>query len=175
VALAVDLDRARVRLEQGAPPEEAAALVRSAHEEAKTALVEIRDLARGIHPAILEDRGLDSAVSALAARAPVPLRVDVSVPARPPADVEAAAYYVVSEALANLARHSGATRGTVAVTASDGRLDVVVSDDGRGGADEDGGSGLAGLRERVASLGGGLGVVSPPGGGTTVHAWLPCG
>ena len=84
VALAVDLDRARTRLEQGAPPEEAAALVRSAHEEAKTALVEIRDLARGIHPAILEDRGLDAAVSALAARAPVPLRVEVAVPSRPP-------------------------------------------------------------------------------------------
>jgi signal transduction histidine kinase len=175
VALAVDLDRARTRLEQGAPPEEAAALVRSAHEEAKTALVEIRDLARGIHPAILEDRGLDAAVSALAARAPVPLRVEVSVPSRPPAEVEAAAYYVVSEALANLARHSGATRGSVGVVASDGRLDVFVSDDGRGGVDEADGSGLAGLRERVSSLGGGLGVVSPPGGGTTVHAWLPCG
>ncbi|HSK15033.1 MAG TPA: sensor domain-containing protein [Gaiellaceae bacterium] len=174
VALAVDLDRARRRLEEGAPPEEAAGLVRDAHESAKEALADIRDLARGIHPAVLRDRGLDAALSALAARCVVPVTVAAELEDRPPEPVEAAAYFVVAEALANVARHSRAEHASVSVARDDGVLVVEVRDDGVGGAEEAGGSGLAGLRERVGALGGTLVVESPPGGPTAITAVLPC-
>jgi len=166
VSLAVDLGRARGRLEEGGSKEEAAELVRSAHEEAKQALVEIRDLARGIHPAVLTDRGLDAALSSLAARSPVPvsLRSEVGVE-RPPEQVESAAYFVVAEALTNVARHSGAEQAAVS----------VLRDDGVGGADVASGSGLSGLRDRVGAVGGTLVVESPPGGPTSITAVLPCG
>jgi signal transduction histidine kinase len=174
VSLAVDLGRARRRLEEGGSSEEAAALVRVAHEDAKQALVEIRDLARGIHPAVLTDRGLDAALSALAARSPVPVSLTTEIGERPPEAVEAAAYFVVSEALANVARHSGAERAAVSVVREDGILHVEVRDDGKGGAAPAGGSGLLGLEERLGALGGTLVVDSPPGGPTSITAVIPC-
>jgi len=174
VSLAVDLGRARRRLEEGGSAEEAADLVRVAHEDAKQALVEIRDLARGIHPAVLTDRGLDAALSSLAARSPVPVSLATEIGERPPEAVEAAAYFVVSEALANVARHSGAERAAVSVVRAGGILVVEVRDDGKGGASPNGGSGLVGLEERVGALGGTLVVESPPGGPTSITAVIPC-
>jgi signal transduction histidine kinase len=175
VSLAVDLGRARRRLEEGGVSEEAAELVRSAHEDAKQALVEIRDLARGIHPAVLTDRGLDAALSSLAARSPVEVSLRAELGAeRPPEQIESTAYFVVAEALTNVARHSEATRAAVAVVRDDGVLVVEVRDDGVGGAEPTPGSGLAGLRDRVGALGGTLVVESPPGGPTAITAVLPC-
>lgn len=173
VALAADLGAARERLERD--PDGAKELVVSAHEEAKAALQEIRDLVRGIHPVILEDRGLDPALSAIVARLPIPVSVDVTVAERPPAAVESAAYFVVAEALMNVARHSGATRAWVDVARAGERLVIEVRDDGRGGADPSRGSGLRGLHERVTALGGSMLVISPDGGPTTVSVELPCG
>ena len=176
VSLAVDLGRARRRLEEGDSSDEAAELVRSAHEEAKQALAEIRDLARGIHPAVLTDRGLDAALSSLAARSPVPVALRSELgDERPPEQVESAAYFVVAEALTNVARHSEATNAAVSVVRDDGVLVIEIRDDGVGGADAQPGSGLAGLRDRVGSLGGTLVVESPPGGPTAITAVLPCG
>ena len=174
VGLAVDLGRARERLEGGADTAEATELVRAAHEEAKIALSEVRDLARGIHPAILADRGLDPALSSLAARVPVPVDLSVRLQEPVPVEVEAAAYFVVSEALANAARHAGATRIAVDVGRQGDSVVIEVRDDGSGGAKATAGSGLAGLRERVAALGGVLVVDSPAGGPTIVKAVIPC-
>ena len=175
VSLAVDLGRARRRLEEGGSQDEAAELVRSAHEEAKLALAEIRDLARGIHPAVLTDRGLDAALSSLAARSPVPVALRSELgDDRPPEQVESAAYFVVAEALTNVARHSEATQAAVSVVRDDGVLLVEVRDDGVGGAEAAARSGLQGLRDRVGALGGSLVVDSPPGGPTAVTAVLPC-
>jgi signal transduction histidine kinase len=174
VSLAVDLGRARRRLEEGGSQEEAAELVRSAHEEAKQALVEIRDLARGIHPAVLTDRGLDAALSSLAARSPVPVSLRSELGERPPEQVESAAYFVVAESLANVARHSKAEHAAVSVVRDDGVLLVEVRDDGVGGAATSEGSGLSGLRDRVGALGGTLVVDSPEGGPTAITAVLPC-
>ena len=171
VALAMDLGMAEERFDRD--PEGARELVGEAREEAKRALAELRDLARGIRPGLLEERGLEAAVAALAARSPVPARATVDVPRRPPAKVESAAWFVVSEALANTAKHSGAQRATVWVTLRDGSLHVEVVDDGRGGADANG-AGLRGLAQRVAALDGSLEVNSPPGGPTLVRAVLPC-
>jgi signal transduction histidine kinase len=181
VALAVDLGRARARL-AGDPSvaPETRALVAEAHEEAKQALAEIRDLVRGIHPAVLTDRGLDAALSALAARCPVPVTVDTAGLAGPrcSANVEAVAYFVVAEALTNVAKHSGARSVLLEVRTVDDargrRLCVRVEDDGRGGANT-AGSGLRGLADRVAALDGSFTVVSPPGGRTVLAADLPCG
>ncbi|MGE3620448.1 MAG: sensor histidine kinase [Acidimicrobiia bacterium] len=173
VALAVDLGAARERLD--ADPAGARALVAEAHEEAKAALREIRDLVRGIHPVILEDRGLDAALSAVVARAPVPVELDVQLTTRPPDAVESAAYFVVSEALANVARHAGATRAHVSIVQSGDRLVVEIRDDGRGGADPSRGTGLRGLHDRVVALGGTMDLLSPPGGPTTLLVELPCG
>jgi signal transduction histidine kinase len=176
VSLAVDLGRARRRLEEGGSQEEATELVRSAHEEAKEALAEIRDLARGIHPAVLTDRGLDAALSSLAARSPVPVSLRSELgDERAPEQVESAAYFVVAEALTNVARHSEASHAAVSVARDDGVLVVEVRDDGVGGAAAGEGSGLAGLRDRVGALGGTLVVESPPGGPTAITAVLPCG
>ena len=171
VALALDLGMARERF--SSDPEAARALVDKAHDEAKRALAELRDLARGIHPAVLTDRGLDAALSALAGRSPVPVTVDVDLPVRPPAEVEATAYFVVAEALTNVARHSGADRAAVRVAVEDGAMVVQVADDGVGGARPDRGSGLPGLADRVAALDGRLTVTSPRGGPTTVTAVIP--
>jgi signal transduction histidine kinase len=188
VALAMEIGMAREQIERD--PAGAAALLAGAHEDAKTALAELRDLARGIHPAILTDRGLDAAVSALAARCPVPCTVAIPLDRRLPAAVESAAYFTVAEALANVAKHSGAGRCEIAGTIDSGWLVVEVRDDGRGGADEGGGTGIAGLRGRVEALDGRLRVAdrgapdgdsarptepNGPGHGTILHVELPCG
>ncbi len=149
-------------------------MLADAHEEAKSALKEIRDLVRGIHPVILEDRGLDAALSAVVARSPVPVTLDVQIAERPPATVESAAYFVVNEALTNVAKHANATRVHVSIARAGGRLVVEVRDNGQGGADPVGGSGLQGLRDRVAGLGGSMYVISPAGGPTTISVELPC-
>ena len=173
VALAATLGAACDKLDTD--PEAGKALVAAAHEEAKAALTEIRDLVRGIHPVILEDRGIDAALSAVVARSPVPVVLDVQVDERPPAAVESAAYFVVTEALTNVARHSGATRAHVSIVRAADRLVVEIRDNGHGGADASKGSGLHGLRERVAGMGGTSYVISPEGGPTTILVELPCG
>jgi signal transduction histidine kinase len=172
VALAMDLGMARAKLESD--PQAGAALVGEAHEEAKRALAELRDLARGIHPAVLADRGLDAAISALAARSPVPVGVEVAT-GRLPGPVESTAYFVVAEALTNAAKHAGAAEIGVRITRHRDLLVVEVIDDGAGGADPARGSGLRGLADRVAAVDGRLNVTSPPGGPTMIRAELPCG
>src|SRR5262245_25089163 len=170
VALGMSLGLAEQRLESD--PESARNLLAEAREGTREALEELRDLARGIHPPILADRGLGAAVAALAARSPV--RVDVSVEGeRPSPAVESAAYFVAAEALANAGKHAGATHVEVRISRSFGRLVVDVSDDGHGGADPEG-NGLSGLRRRVEALDGTLQVMSPDGGPTTVRAEMPC-
>ncbi len=172
VALAMDLGMAREKLRTD--PQAATELVGEAHEEAKRALAELRDLARGIHPAVLADRGLDAAISALAARSPVPVGVEV-VTERLPGPVESTAYFVVAEALTNAAKHARAAEITVRIARRDDLLVVEVADDGAGGADPARGSGLRGLADRVAAIDGRLTVTSPAGGPTVVRAELPCG
>ena len=172
VALAAGLGAAKEKLE--VDPEAGRSMVAEAHEEAKAALKEIRDLVRGIHPVILEDRGLDAALSAVVARAPVPVQLDVRVHPRPPAAVESAAYFVVNEALTNVARHAQSTRAWVSIARAGDRLVLEIRDDGVGGADASHGTGLQGLRDRVAALGGTMHVISPPGGPTTISVELPC-
>jgi signal transduction histidine kinase len=172
VTLAMDLGRAKEKFETD--PETATRLVGEAHEEAKRAITEVRDLARGIYPAVLTDRGLDAALSSLASRSPVPVSVHVDLRRRPPASVEAAAYFLVSEALTNVAKHARASRAQVTVRLTpDDRLSIVVFDDGGGGADP-AGAGLAGLRDRVRALDGELRVHSPEGGPTTLSVEIPC-
>jgi signal transduction histidine kinase len=149
------------------------ALVERAHDDSKRAVSELRNLVRGIHPAVLTDRGLDAAVSALAARSPIPVDVNISVPERPPATIESAAYFVVAEALTNAAKHSGASLVRVDARVVGATLRLEVSDDGRGGADVHPGGGLAGLVARLAAVEGRLRVASPPGGPTVVLAELP--
>jgi signal transduction histidine kinase len=146
----------------------------AAATELSQALEELRELARGIHPAVLSDRGLGPALESLAQRATVPVEL-VSVPSeRLPAAVEAAAFFVVSEALANVAKYAGATSVSVRVRRENGAALVEVEDDGVGGADPGRGSGLRGLADRVAALDGTIRVESPPGRGTRVAAEIPC-
>ena len=171
-ALAMDLGMARARL--ASAPESAGVLLDEAHAEAKRALVELRDLARGIHPAVLGDRGLDAAISALAGGTSPTIDVVVDTGGRLPAAVEGAAYFVVAECLANARKHSRADTVRVRVARSSGTLGIEVHDDGVGGADLRGG-GLDGLRRRVEALDGSLSVVSAPSPGTTVRAEVPCG
>jgi signal transduction histidine kinase len=171
VALSLNLSMAEKRAERG--DAEAAELVRKAGEEAGLALKELRDLARGIHPAILSNRGLAVALDDLAGRASVPVEVVAAPRERLPDQVESAAYFVVSECLANIGKHAQATQATVSVTTEDGNLVVVVTDDGVGGADLGNGSGLQGLEDRVGALDGKLSVESPPGGGTQVRVGIP--
>jgi signal transduction histidine kinase len=174
VALALDLGLARQRLADGLPAEQVAGLVDQAHEEAKQAIAELRDLVRGIHPAVLTDRGLDAALSAVAARSPVPVEVDVELPVRPPPAVETTAYYVAAEALTNVAKHARASRASIRIRQADDVVVVEVGDDGRGGAQIGDAGGLAGLRDRVLGIEGTLRVASPPGGPTMLVAELPC-
>ena len=171
VALALDLGMAEERFARD--PEGAMELVGEAREEAKRALAELRDLARGIRPSMLAERGLGPAVTALAARSPIPAGVDLDIPQGCPAPIENAAWFVVSEALANAGKHSRAHHVLVRVRGEGRKLVVEVTDDGVGGARADG-HGLTGLRRRVEALDGALGVVSPEGGPTTVRAELPC-
>ncbi|MBW8484877.1 sensor histidine kinase [Actinomadura parmotrematis] len=172
VSLALNLGIARATL-TGVPDDAMRAIV-DAHEEAKEALAELRDLIRGLHPAVLEDRGLDAALSGVAARVPVKVRLAVDVPERASSTVEAVAYFVVSEALTNVVRHAGASVVDVAVRRDGARLLVTVADDGAGGADPARGTGLAGLARRVRSVDGTFRIVSPAGGPTTLTVELPC-
>ncbi len=174
VALAMDLGMARQKLESGQQPKAAAGMVAAAHEEAIRAVNDLRDLARGVHPAVLTDRGLDAALSALIARSPIPVAVDVSLPERPPAAAETIAYYVIAEALTNIVKHSEAARATVAVRSAGNSVIVEVTDDGIGGAHPAAGGGLAGLEERLRGVDGHLSVSSPQGGPTVIRAELPC-
>ncbi|GHH68225.1 histidine kinase [Streptosporangium violaceochromogenes] len=172
LAVAMDLGRARAKMETD--PAGAEELLAQAHAGAKAAIAELRDLARGIHPAILTDRGLDAALSSLAARAPVRVSLSVEISHRPPAAVESIAYFVVAESLTNMAKHSGATEASVRVTRRDGRVVVEVRDNGAGAAVPRAGGGLAGLADRAATIDGVLNVDSPPGGPTVIRAELPC-
>ncbi|MFD5392225.1 sensor histidine kinase [Streptomyces sp. NPDC127074] len=171
VALAMDLGLAKEKLEED--PEAAAKMVDEAHGEVKLALQELRDLARGIHPAILTDRGLGPALSALSARCTVPVTVTVDLPQRPAPAIEGIAYFTVSELLQNISKHSGARTAEVDVWRTEDRVMLQITDDGRGGADTSAGSGLAGLSERIDAVDGILVVNSPAGGPTTVTAELP--
>jgi signal transduction histidine kinase len=171
VGLALLLRSARGRAEGDG---ELAALLDQAQDELQTSLGELRELARGIHPAVLTDRGLEPALEALAARVPVPVRLEVEANGRLPDAVESAAYFVVSEALTNVAKYAKATEAAVAIRRADGLLTVEVRDDGVGGADAAGGSGLRGLADRVSALDGKLSLESPPGRGTRIRADIPC-
>jgi signal transduction histidine kinase len=174
VALAMDLGRAKARF--ASDPEAAAGLVDQAHAQAKEALTELRNLVRGVHPPVLTERGLDAALSGLAALCPIPVEVHVDVPVRPRASVEAVAYFVVAEALTNVAKHSRASHAKVVVEGHGfpGTLTVMISDDGIGGAKADS-PGLSGLADRVSGVDGRLSVESPSGGPTIIAAELPCG
>ncbi|WP_225097796.1 sensor histidine kinase [Streptomyces sp. CoH27] len=175
VSLAVNLGLARATL--GDLPEDARKVIDEAHREAKEAIAELNNLVRGLHPAVLEDRGLDAALSGVAARLPIPVRVAVDLPQRPSPTVEAVAYFVVSEALTNVVKHAQATRADVTVERIGETLLVVVADDGAGGADlaaAGGGTGLAGLAKRVASVDGTFSCRSPAGGPTVITVELPC-
>jgi signal transduction histidine kinase len=156
-------------------PDKAARLLREALEGTEDAMAELRQVVRSIYPPILSDRGLDGAVSALVAAGAVPVTAEVEPSGRLPAAVEAAAYFVIAEALTNVAKHSRSTRAWVRVHRQDDILHVAVRDDGRGGADEQGGTGLAGIRRRVAALDGTYRLSSPPGGPTELTVELPCG
>lgn len=146
-----------------------------AQTAAESALAELREVVRGILPPVLTDRGLDGALAALVADSRVPCRLELDVPGRCAASIEATAYFVVAEALTNIAKHSGARHATVGVRRTGDRLRVRITDDGAGGADETTGSGLGGIRRRIAAHDGELTVHSPPGGPTTLEAELPCG
>jgi PAS domain S-box-containing protein len=171
VALMVGLRLAQAELKTR--PVEAGRLLESLTEELAEALTELRELAQGLHPAVLTDRGLGAALDVLGARTPLPVSLEVRLPERLPEPVETAAYYSASEALANVVKHSHATRASVLVERLDGLVTVEIADDGVGGADPDRGSGLRGLRDRVDTLGGVLRVESPPGRGTLVRVELP--
>ncbi|WP_181807455.1 sensor histidine kinase [Streptomyces shenzhenensis] len=170
VALTMALGLARL----DAPPGPLADQLAKAHEEAGEALAELRELIHGIHPKVLTDYGLQAAVADAADRCAVAVDVDLELPGRPTRAVESAAYFVVCEALANVARHSGADRARVSGGHRDGRLFLEVRDDGRGGADASAGSGLTGLADRVSVLDGRLALTSPPGGPTLLRVEFPC-
>jgi signal transduction histidine kinase len=171
VSLAINLGMARA---QAGSAEDAKQAIAEAHEEAKAALAELRDLIRGLHPAVLEDRGLDAALSGVTARMPIPVRLTVDLQRRPAPVIEAVAYFVVSEGLANIVKHAQATEAAVFVQRSGDRLHVIVTDDGVGGADPSRGTGLAGLARRAASVDGTFEIDSPPGGPTLLTVDLPC-
>ncbi|MEU6377448.1 sensor histidine kinase [Streptomyces sp. NPDC046909] len=171
VALAMDLGLAKEKLAED--PEAAARMVDEAHGEVKTALQELRDLARGIHPAVLTDRGLDAALSAVASRCTVPVQVEVDLVERPAPAIEGIAYFTVSELLQNISKHARATWAAVDVWRVENRLMLQVVDNGVGGASTAAGSGLAGLAERLDAVDGILVVDSPVGGPTRVTAELP--
>jgi PAS domain S-box-containing protein len=170
VSVALKLRLARARVEKD--PDAATLLLEDAMRELDTGLEELREIARGIHPAILSERGLRPALEALTERLLLPVQLDIP-DQRLPQHSEATAYYIVSEALTNVARHAGASSAHVSVRREGGMLRCEVSDDGRGGADPNSGTGILGLRDRAEAAGGTLSVVSPPGRGTVVAAAVP--
>ncbi len=173
--VALDLGRARRKLEQGGSTEELAAIIDTAHDDAKAAIVELRDLARGIHPAVLADRGLEAALDDVSSRCSVPVVLDVRMTHRPSPHVEGASYFAVCELLTNMDRHSGAAHGWVTVRGDAERLLIDVTDDGVGGVDYALGTGMAGLHDRISAVDGSLSVTSPLGGGTTALIEVPIG
>jgi signal transduction histidine kinase len=173
VSMALNLRLTRAKLRED--PDAAEELLSGASEELDEALGELRELARGIHPAVLSDRGLATALENLASRAPVPVELAGLPGERFPEAIELAAYYVVSEALTNVAKYAAASHATVDLARENGRLVVQVSDDGVGGADPENGTGLRGLADRLAVIEGRLDVDSERGRGTTIIARIPCG
>lgn len=172
VALGIDIGRAQARLDDD--PEAARALLDEARQTLRAAIGEMRVIGRGLHPAVLEDRGLDAALSSIVAASPIPITVDVAVTADLPDDAAATAYYVVSEAVANIHKHAHARIASVKVADdAPGSIRIVVHDDGRGGADARQGTGLAGMKARVEGVDGTLRIDSPPGGPTTLDVVLP--
>jgi signal transduction histidine kinase len=171
VAVAVTLGLAQAQMKSN--PEAAAQLIQQARDEAQLAVKELRELARGIHPAVLSDHGLKAALEALATRAPVPVEV-TGVPETPlPRPVEAAVYFVTAEALTNVAKYAKAEGAAVNLSVVDGSVRLQITDDGIGGADTSGGTGLSGLCDRVEALDGTIDIDSPPGGGTAVRVQIP--
>ncbi|MBU3865844.1 sensor domain-containing protein [Streptomyces sp. 4503] len=170
VVLTMTLGLARLDV----PPGPVADQLAKAHEEADQALAELRELIHGIHPKVLSDHGLPAAVADAADRSAIPVDVKLALPGRLPQAVEAAAYFVVCEALTNIARHSGASRAEVSGGHRDGRLLLHIRDDGRGGADAAAGTGLTGLADRVSALNGRISLSSPPGGPTLLRVEFPC-
>jgi signal transduction histidine kinase len=173
VAVTVLLGAARRALARD--PSSADAILERAQNAAEQALAELRTVARGILPPVLADRGLTAALAGLAATCGVPCRIDVEVPGRCAASVEATAYFVVAEALTNISRHSQARYASVTVRRYGGQLHLHIDDDGRGGADERHGSGITGIRQRIEAYDGRLTLTSPPGGPTNFQVELPCG
>lgn len=177
VAVAMTVGRAKARAEgagTAGADGELVQLLDEAHDEAKSAVSELRDLARGIYPAVLADRGLDAALSALAAKSPVPVAVTVDVAERPPAAVESTTYFIVGETLTNAAKHAEATNIRVVVGGDGETVTAEITDDGRGGAEIRPDGGLAGLADRAATIDGVVSVSSPAGGPTVIRAQLPC-
>jgi signal transduction histidine kinase len=172
VSLAMNLGMARENLTD--LPEPARQVIAEAHDEAKAALAELRSLVRGLHPAVLDDRGLDAALSGIAARAPLPVTLRVDVPRRASPTVEAVAYFVVSECLANIARHAAAHQADIDVCRTGDLLRILISDDGAGGADPARGTGLGSLAQRARSVDGTMRIDSPAGGPTRITVELPC-
>ena len=174
VALALELRSAQRRLGAKADPD-VERLLTSAVDELQVAVDELRELARGVHPAILTEEGLAAALESLVYRAPLPVSLETAPEERLPAEVEAAAYFVACEALTNVVKHAGASRATITARRRDGLLEIEVADDGSGGAQPENGSGLRGLTDRVEALGGRLRIESPPSGGTRIVGEIPCG
>ncbi|GAA0345740.1 sensor histidine kinase [Actinoallomurus spadix] len=172
VSLAMNLGLARETLTD--VPDHAMRVIAEAHTEAKEALTDLRNVVRGLHPAVLDDRGLDAALSGIAARAPLPVTLRVDVPERPAPTVEAVAYFVASEALTNVAKHARAAHVEMTLTREEDLLRMTITDDGVGGADPSNGTGLTGLRQRVASVDGTFRITSPAGGPTVITVELPC-
>jgi signal transduction histidine kinase len=171
-SLAVNLGLARETFTD--LPEPVRAVIVDAHEEAKQTLSDLRDIVRGLHPAVLESRGLDAALSGIVAHSRIPVRLTVAAPCRPSPTVEAVAYFVVCEALTNVTKHAGATLVDVTIRRVGDILHVRIADDGKGGASADGGTGMRGMAQRVASVDGTIDIVSPAGNGTTITVELPC-
>jgi signal transduction histidine kinase len=172
VSISIVLRVVAGKLPDGAPE---SSLLESAREELNASLEELRNIARGIHPAILSDHGLSVALESLAARAPVRVTLDVELPERPGPQLEVAAYYLIAEGLTNVAKYAEAESAKIAIMRENGSLIVELTDDGKGGADPEGGSGLRGLADRVEALDGRLKIWSPPSGGTRLRAEIPCG
>ncbi|MBB4778412.1 sensor histidine kinase [Actinomadura livida] len=172
VSIAMQLGIARESLADD--PETVATLIEQAHETAEEAMAELRTVLQTIYPPILADRGLGGALTALAARSSVPVHIELADVGTLPAAAEAVAYYVIAEALTNVTKHAAATRASLRVERADDVLSVEVTDDGRGGADEGRGTGITGIRRRVAALDGSVRLDSPPGGPTTLAVRMPC-
>ncbi|GAA3935734.1 sensor histidine kinase [Actinomadura viridis] len=172
VAIAMQVGLARESL--AGDPDTVATLLQQAHETAEEAMAELRTVLQTIYPPILADRGLDGALAALAARSSVPVHIELADLGTLPAAVEAVAYYVIAEALTNVTKHAAATRAALRVARAGDVLSIEVTDDGRGGADEARGTGIAGIRRRVAALDGAVRLDSPPGGPTTLAVRMPC-